>query len=78
MKSYAVFIISFIGFLFVFQIVSGMFLTLTYTPNISGAGSSSANVFSSKSLSFTFLVPIIAATLSFIILKKRVEAKGTL
>ncbi|MGF9887487.1 hypothetical protein ABEX78_02435 [Priestia megaterium] len=73
MKNYAVFIGSFIVLLFAFQIVSGLFLTLTYVPETSQhLSSSTVSIFS---FNYPFLSSIIAATFSFIISKKYVRFK---
>ena len=71
MKNYAVFIASFVVFLFAFQILSGLFLTLTYVPDTSQQFSgSTVTIFGSENFNYTLLSAIISATLSFIISKK--------
>lgn len=73
MKNYVVFIGSFTVLLFAFQIISGMFLTLTYVPETSQQfNTPTVNVFS---FSYPFLSSIIAATFSFIISKKVCKVK---
>ncbi|MEH7330874.1 hypothetical protein ACFX4Y_18390 [Priestia sp. YIM B13446] len=73
MKNYAVFIGSFIVLLFAFQIVSGLFLTLTYVPETSQhLSSSTVSIFS---FSYPFLSATIAATVAFIISKKGCKVK---
>ncbi|GAB1780166.1 hypothetical protein COE08_27940 [Priestia megaterium] len=66
MKGYTVFIVSFIALLFVFQILSGLFLTLTYEPEMSGSFNSTISTVGNESVNYTFLTSIIAATISFI------------
>ncbi|MDP9580310.1 hypothetical protein COE67_16840 [Priestia megaterium] len=71
MKNYAVFIASFVVFLFAFQILSGLLLTLTYVPDTSQHFSgSTVSIFGSENFNYTLLSAIISATLSFIISKK--------
>jgi len=66
LKGYTVFIVSFIALLFVFQILSGLFLTLTYEPEMSGSFNSMISTVGNESVNYTFLTSIIAATISFI------------
>ncbi|WP_129707484.1 hypothetical protein [Priestia megaterium] len=73
MKNYVVFIGSFIVLLFAFQIVSGLFLTLTYVPDLSQPLSNST--VSGFSFNYPFLSSIIAATFSFIISNKVCKVK---
>ncbi|MQR89182.1 hypothetical protein GFV16_25325 [Bacillus megaterium] len=73
MRNYVVFIGSFIVLLFAFQIVSGLFLTLTYVPETSQQlNSPMVSVFS---FSYPFLSATIAATVAFIISKKVCKVK---
>ncbi|MEM4996184.1 MULTISPECIES: hypothetical protein [Priestia] len=73
MKNYTVFIGSFILLLFAFQIVSGLFLTLTYVPETSQhLSSSTVSVFS---VNYPFLSSITAATFLFIISNKVCKVK---
>ncbi|MDY0940538.1 hypothetical protein SOM71_10645 [Priestia megaterium] len=73
MKSYVVFISSFIVLMFAFQILSGLFLTLTYVPEPSQhLSSSTVSIFS---FNYPFFSSTIAATFSFIISKKYVKLK---
>ncbi|MGG4381812.1 hypothetical protein ABEX08_07200 [Priestia megaterium] len=69
MKNYVVFISSFIVLMFAFQILSGLFLTLTYVPE------PSQHLSSSTVSIFSFNYPFLAATFSFIISKKYVKLK---
>jgi quinol-cytochrome oxidoreductase complex cytochrome b subunit len=79
LKNYVVFIVSFIVLLFAFEIVSGMFLTLTYVPETSKhLSSSTVNMFGSGSFNYTFFSSALAATLSFIISKRVFKVKKSL
>ncbi|TYR81347.1 hypothetical protein FZC66_05710 [Priestia megaterium] len=75
MKRYGVFIASFVILLFGFEIVSGIFLTFTYVPDPSQAWSSMTHLSNEVSIvsepnRFAFLIPVIAATISFILSKR--------
>ncbi|MFB8425051.1 hypothetical protein ACFC4S_23830 [Priestia megaterium] len=71
MKKYIVFISSFIVLLLTFQILSGLFLTLTYAPDTSQQFSSSTvNFYDNKGFNYTILSAVVSATFSFIISKK--------
>jgi len=78
LKNYAVFIASFVVFLFAFQILSGLFLTLTYVPDTSRHFSgSTVSIFGSENFNYTLLSAIISATFSFIISKKVFISKNS-
>jgi len=78
LKNYVVFITSFVVLLFVFQILSGLFLTLTYVPDTSQHFSSSTvSIFGSENFNYTLLSAITAATFSFIISKKMFTSKNS-
>ncbi|UYP06223.1 hypothetical protein [Priestia megaterium] len=73
MKKYIVFTGSFIVLLFAFQIVSGLFLTFTYVPDLSQPLINST--VSVLSFNYPFLSSIILATFSFIISNKVCKVK---
>jgi len=67
MKKYVIFAISFILLFTLFQYLSGLFLTFTYTPNIEDAWNSSVNLSQEvvlKGNQRTLLLPLIIAFLS--------------
>lgn len=77
MKRYFIFSISFILLFTLFQVLSGVFLTFAYTPDIEEAWNSSANlpqevVIKSGHSPFllTLLVAFISATIAYYIPKK--------
>ena len=70
MKKYIIFALSFIVFFVVFQILSGYFLTLFYTPDIMSAwdqaeGSSSNVVIKGGSSFIPLLIAFLAATIAY-------------
>jgi len=78
LKNYVVFIASFVVFLFAFQILSGLFLTLTYVPDTSqNFSSSTVSMFGSENFNYTLLSAIVSATFSFIISKKIFISKNS-
>ncbi|MGU3398090.1 hypothetical protein ACNHOZ_28625 [Priestia sp. D51] len=78
MKNYVVFIASFVVFMFAFQILSGMFLTLTYVPDTSQhLSGSTVSIFGSEIFNYTLLSSSISATFSFIISKKMFASKNS-
>ncbi|WP_156856151.1 hypothetical protein [Oceanobacillus sp. AG] len=76
MKKYLVFIVSFIVMFIVFQVLSGMFLTWIYTPDISSAWSMSAGlsqktvITGSNSFGLPLLTAALAASVAYVILVK--------
>ena len=66
MKKYLVFIVSFIVMFTVFQVLSGMFLTWIYTPDISSAWSMSTGLFQETVItgSNSFGLPLFTAGLA--------------
>lgn len=67
MKKYVVFAISFILLFSLFQVLSGMLLTITYTPDIAEAWNLSANLSEEtiiKSSNSPFLLTLFIAFLS--------------
>lgn len=76
MKKYLVFIISFIVMFTVFQVLSGMFLTWIYTPNISSAwsmrtGLSQETVITgSNSFGLPLFTAALAASVAYVTLVK--------
>ncbi|MCF3944224.1 hypothetical protein [Oceanobacillus alkalisoli] len=76
MKKYLVFIVSFIVMYTVFQILSGMFLTWIYIPDMSSAWFMSANlsqetvITGSNSLGLSLLTAVLAASVAYFILLK--------
>ncbi|GAB3053746.1 hypothetical protein [Virgibacillus ainsalahensis] len=77
MKKYIIFAISFILLFSLFQVLSGMFLTLTYTPDISEAWNRSADLSqevvikgSGSSFLLTLSIAFLSATIAYFIPKK--------
>lgn len=76
MKKYLVFIVSVIAMLTVFQVLSGMFLTWVYTPDISSAWSMSTGlsqetvITGSNSFGLPLLTAVLAASVAYFILMK--------
>ncbi|MFD1361302.1 hypothetical protein [Lentibacillus salinarum] len=77
MKKYMMFAISFIVLFLLFQVLSGLFLTLLYTPDIQEAWNSSASlsqetvIKSSRSpFLLTFILAFLSATIAYFIPKK--------
>ncbi|MEN1968366.1 hypothetical protein WMZ97_09865 [Lentibacillus sp. N15] len=75
MKKYMIFAISFIVLFSVFQVLSGMFLTSLYTPDIEDAWNMSDNlsqVVVMKGSSFfpALLVPFLSATIAYFITER--------
>ena len=76
MKKYLVFIVSFIIMYTVFQILSGMFLTWIYTPDMGSAWFMSANlsqetvITGSNSLGLSLLTAVLSASVAYFILLK--------
>ncbi|KMY31849.1 hypothetical protein ACZ11_06575 [Lysinibacillus xylanilyticus] len=77
MKKYIIFAISFILLFSIFQVLSGMFLTLMYTPNVEEAWNMSGSlskevVITSSYSSFlpTLLIAFLSATIAYFIPKK--------
>jgi len=65
MKKYIVFVVSFFAFYFISQILLGMLLTVTYTPDISSAWESVGSTSQTEIIGNTpFLVPFLLAFLS--------------
>ena len=81
MKKYLVFIVSFIVMYTVFQILSGMFLTWIYTPDMSSAWFMSADlsqgtlITGSNSLGLPLLTAVLAASGAYFILLKFAERR---
>lgn len=80
MKKYVVFAISFILLLSLFQVLSGMLLTITYTPDIAEAWNLSANlsegtVIKSSYSHFllTLFIAFLSATIAYFIPKKFIK-----
>ncbi|ASK61605.1 hypothetical protein CFK37_05200 [Virgibacillus phasianinus] len=75
MKKYIIFAISFILLFSLFQVLSGMLLTFTYTPDISEAWNLSANsqetIIKSSHSSFllTLFIAFLSATIAYFIPK---------
>lgn len=70
MKKFIVFSISFLALFVVFQVLSGYFMTLFYTPDMTGAWSQSGSLSSSVVIkgSSTFspiLLAMLAATIAY-------------
>ena len=77
LKKYIIFAISFILLFSIFQVLSGMFLTLMYTPNVEEAWNMSGSlskevVITSSYSSFlpTLLIAFLSATIAYFIPKK--------
>lgn len=76
MKKYLVFIVSSIAMFTVFQVLSGMFLTWIYTPNISSAWSMSTGlsqetvITGSNSFGLPLLTAALAASVAYVTLVK--------
>ncbi|HLR68231.1 hypothetical protein [Virgibacillus alimentarius] len=77
MKRYFIFAISFILLFLLFQVLSGMLLTFTYTPDVDDAWNMSANlsqevIIKSSQSSFLLLlfIAFLSATIAYFISKK--------
>jgi len=77
MKKYNIFAISFILLFLLFQVLSGMLLTFTYTPDVDDAWNMSANlsqevIIKSSQSSFLLLlfIAFLSATIAYFISKK--------
>lgn len=77
MKKYIIFALSFILLFSFFQVISGMFLTMMYTPNIEKAWelttSLSQEVVITRNYSdywLNFLIAFVSASIAYIILNK--------
>lgn len=78
MKKYIIFAISFILLFSLFQVLSGIFLTVAYTPDIEEAWNMSANSSeqvamkgsSNSSFVYTLFIAFLSATIAYFIPKK--------
>ncbi|MBP1970165.1 ABC-type Fe3+ transport system permease subunit [Virgibacillus natechei] len=78
MKSYIIFAISFVLLFSLFQVLSGIILTITYTPDIEEVWNMSANLpdevvmqgSSSSSFFYTLFIAFLSATIAYFIPKK--------
>lgn len=77
MKKYIIFAVSFILLFFSFQFLSGMFLTLTYTPDIAEAWNLAANLSQEVVIRnnhspflLTLFIAFLSATIAYFISKK--------
>lgn len=77
MKKYAIFAISFILLFTLFQVLSGMLLTFTYTPDIEEAWNMSANLpqetmikSSHNPFLLTLFIAFLSASIAYFIPKK--------
>ncbi|PAV28647.1 hypothetical protein CIL05_15245 [Virgibacillus profundi] len=77
MKKYIIFAVSFIFIFSLFQILSGIILTYTYTPDITEAWNMSANlsqetvmISNHNSFLLTLLIAFLSATAAYFIPKK--------
>ncbi|MGP4071069.1 hypothetical protein ACTWQB_00770 [Piscibacillus sp. B03] len=84
MKSFFVFAISFLLLFLIIQVISGMFLTLTYAPDISEAWEASAALSNETVINrgydhslLTLLIAFISASLAYLISYKVPWAKKT-
>ena len=67
MKKYLIFIASFILLYLAYQIISGVLLTMNYTPDFSSAGSFTAQELSFKNRSFHLLILLLIVSIAYII-----------
>ncbi|MCP3032834.1 hypothetical protein LF817_16025 [Halobacillus sp. A1] len=67
MKKYLIFIVSFILLYLVYQMASGMLLTMNYTPDLSSVGGITPQEVSFGNRSFPLVVLICIASFAYII-----------
>ncbi|GEL78456.1 hypothetical protein [Tenuibacillus multivorans] len=85
MKKYFLFAISFILLFSLFQVLSGMFLTYSYTPDIEEAWNYSANLSQEVVIKgsyapflLTLLFAFLSATIAYFISKKIMSTKNSI
>ncbi|PKR82635.1 hypothetical protein [Heyndrickxia camelliae] len=74
MKKYIIFIVSFILIFSIAQVLSGLFLTATYTPHVSEVWSSSVNLpkevtFGRSAFISTFVMAVFSVTIAYFVPK---------
>ncbi|WP_047981826.1 hypothetical protein [Ornithinibacillus contaminans] len=75
MKKYIIFALSFIVLFSVFQVLSGFFLTLIYTPDMADAWKLSSNLSKETSISghssylLAFVIAFLSATIAYFVPK---------
>ena len=78
MKKYIVFVVSFFVFYSILQIVSGLLLTATYTPNLSNAWKSVGTTSQTEIIGNTpffmpFLLAFLSATVAYFVANRFVK-----
>lgn len=71
LKKYLVFIISFVMIFMAFQIVSGLILTASYTPDFSAIGGSLSQEVRFGEISNPLLLTLLTATLAYFLSQKK-------
>lgn len=84
MKKYIIFAISFILLFSLFQVLSGMILTFMYTPDITEAWNTSANlpqevdIGSNSNFLLTLFIAFLSATIAYFIPKKITKSSNSI
>ena len=71
MKKYLVFIVSFVMIFMVFQIVSGLILTASYTPDFSSIGGNLSQKVEFGTISIPLLFTLLTASLAYFLSQKK-------